>query len=145
MTANLETKLGRLTRLVGTDEGLYILALHAFDGGSHFPQYDSIAHVPKQDGAHGITLVDRIQELSHLGLLPHVAPWISGSFSPPRCSSDTMSSILSGLPIIACLLLLLEPEALALQGTAVLVHRGSAGLRLPTRTRGSTSAARAIR
>ena len=30
MTANLETKLDRLTRLVGTDEGFYILALHAF-------------------------------------------------------------------------------------------------------------------
>jgi len=30
MTADLETKLDRLTRLVGTDEGFYILALHAF-------------------------------------------------------------------------------------------------------------------
>jgi hypothetical protein len=30
MAANLEIKLDRLTRLVGTDEGFYILALHAF-------------------------------------------------------------------------------------------------------------------
>ena len=30
MIADLETKLDRLTRLVGTDEGFYILALHAF-------------------------------------------------------------------------------------------------------------------
>ena len=30
MTADLEPKLDRLTRLVGTDEGFYILALHAF-------------------------------------------------------------------------------------------------------------------
>ena len=30
MTADLENKLDRLTRLMGTDEGFYILALHAF-------------------------------------------------------------------------------------------------------------------
>ena len=30
MTADVEPKLNRLTKLVGTDEGFYILALHSF-------------------------------------------------------------------------------------------------------------------
>ncbi len=38
MITDLETKLNRLTRLIGTDEGFYILALHSFV--EHFLCYE---------------------------------------------------------------------------------------------------------